>query len=83
VTLNLAIRNIGFHNLPNLGVKAHTLDPSTTKAEAGGSTGQPGLQSTYQDSQGYIEKPCLKTKWKKKKVQNNGIYSWNLKASRI
>ena len=27
--------------------------------------GQPGLQSEFQDSQGYTEKPCLK---KKKKV---------------
>jgi hypothetical protein len=30
--------------------------------------GQPGLQSEFQDSQGYTEKPCLeKTKKKKKK----------------
>ena len=34
------------------------------EAEVGGSLwvwGQPGLQSGYQNSQGYIEKPCLKT----------------------
>ena len=33
--------------------------------------GQPGLQSEFQDSQGYTEKPCLgktKTKTKKKKM---------------
>jgi hypothetical protein len=29
--------------------------------------GQPGLQSEFQDSQGYIEKPCLKKQKKKKK----------------
>jgi hypothetical protein len=29
--------------------------------------GQPGLQSEFQDSQGYTEKPCLK-KPKKKKI---------------
>jgi hypothetical protein len=28
--------------------------------------GQPGLQSEFQDSQGYTEKPCLKKKKKKK-----------------
>ena len=29
--------------------------------------GQPGLQSEFQDSQDYTEKPCLKKKKKKKK----------------
>jgi hypothetical protein len=29
--------------------------------------GQPGLQSEFQDSQGYTEKPCLEKKKKKKK----------------
>jgi hypothetical protein len=33
----------------------HTFDPSTWEAKAG----QPGLQSEFQDSQGYTEKPCL------------------------
>jgi hypothetical protein len=28
--------------------------------------GQPGLQSEFQDSQGYTEKPCLEKKEKKK-----------------
>jgi hypothetical protein len=32
--------------------------------------GQPGLQSEFQDSQGYTEKPCLK-KNKKTKTNNN------------
>jgi hypothetical protein len=29
--------------------------------------GQPGLQSEFQDSQGYTEKPCLEKRKKKKK----------------
>jgi hypothetical protein len=39
-----------------------TFNPSTWKAEAGGSLwvpDQPGLQSKFQDSQGYIEIPCF------------------------
>jgi hypothetical protein len=37
--------------------------------------GQPGLQSVFQDSQGYTEKPCLikpKKKKKKKKIPGQG-----------
>jgi hypothetical protein len=30
--------------------------------------GQPGLQSEFQDSQGYTEKPCPGKKKKKKKI---------------
>jgi hypothetical protein len=44
---------------------AHAFNPSTQEAEAGRFLvrGQPGLQSEFQDSQGYTEKPCLeKTK---------------------
>jgi hypothetical protein len=37
--------------------------------------GQPGLQSEFQDSQGYTEKPCLE-KPKKKKKQNELTGSW-------
>jgi hypothetical protein len=50
---------------------AHTFNPSTWEAEAGGFfvRGQPGLQSEFQDSQGYTEKPCLeKEKERKKEV---------------
>jgi hypothetical protein len=41
---------------------------------------QPGLQSEFQDSQGYIEKLCLKKPKKKKKQkknqkQNNKIFN--------
>jgi hypothetical protein len=32
--------------------------------------GQPGLQSEFQDSQGYTEKPCLEKPKKKKKKSN-------------
>jgi hypothetical protein len=49
-------------------VVALAFDPSTLEAEAGGSPSldQPGLQSEFQDSQGYTEKPCLgKTKQNK------------------
>jgi hypothetical protein len=48
-------------------VVAHAFNPSTWEAEAGGFLGQPDLQSEFQDSQGYTEKPCLKKKKKKKK----------------
>jgi hypothetical protein len=33
--------------------------------------GQPGLQSEFQDSQGYTEKPCLEKQKTKNKKQNN------------
>jgi hypothetical protein len=58
------------------GVVAHAFNPSTREAEAGGflSRGQSGLQSEFQDSQGYTEKPCLEKpkKEKKKKVYWGG-----------
>jgi hypothetical protein len=42
-----------------LGVVAHTFNLSTGEAEAGDFWvwGQPGLQSEFQDSQGYTENP--------------------------
>jgi hypothetical protein len=44
------------------GMVAHTFNPST---QEGGQAdfwvlGHPGLQSDFQESQGYREKPCLK-----------------------
>jgi hypothetical protein len=42
---------------------AHAFNPSTWEAEAGGF-----LQSEFQDSQSYTEKPCLEKPKKKKKV---------------
>jgi hypothetical protein len=43
------------------GMVVHAFDPSTWEAEAGGflSSRPPGLQSEFQDSQGYTEKHCL------------------------
>jgi hypothetical protein len=35
--------------------------------------GQPGLQSEFQVSQGYTEKPCLKTSKKKKKKKKKSM----------
>jgi hypothetical protein len=48
-------------------VVAHAFNPNTWETEAGEFwvQGQPGLQSEFQDSQGYTEK--LKKKKKKKK----------------
>jgi hypothetical protein len=42
--------------------------------------GQPGLQSEFQDSQGYTEKPCLeKPKTKNQKKKKNVILTMPLK----
>ena len=44
----------------------HAFNPSTWKAEAGGSlSSRPAWSTEFQDSQDYIEKPCLE----KKKIQ--------------
>jgi hypothetical protein len=44
----------------------HAFNPSTREAEAGRFLspvrGQPGLQSEFQDSLSYTEKPCLEKK---------------------
>jgi hypothetical protein len=50
-------------------VVVHAFNPSTQEAE----TGQPGLQSEFQDSQGYTEKPCLEkqNKTKQNKTKQN------------
>jgi hypothetical protein len=47
---------------------AHAFNPSTWEAEAGGflSSRHAGLQSEFQDSQGYTEKPCLEKQTNKK-----------------
>jgi hypothetical protein len=49
-------------------VVAHAFNPSTREAEAGGFL---SLQSEFQDSQGYTEKPCLKKQTNKKQKQTN------------
>jgi hypothetical protein len=52
-------------------VVVHIFNPSTWEAEAGRflSSRPPGLQSEFQDSQGYMEKPCLEKPKKKKKKE--------------
>ena len=42
-------------------VWVHTFNPSIQEVQTGGSLSlsQPGLQSKFQDSQGYTENPCL------------------------
>jgi hypothetical protein len=57
------------NNVFLLGMVVYAFNPSTWEAEAGGFL---SLQSEFQDSQGYTEKPCLekqknKTKQKQKK----------------
>jgi hypothetical protein len=46
----------------------HTFNPSTWEQRQADFSvrGQPGLQSEFQDSQGYTEKPCLENKNKNK-----------------
>ena len=57
---------------------AHAFNPCTWEAEAGGflSSSQPGLQSEFQDSKGYTEKPCLKKQNKNKKLEPDSMTSW-------
>jgi hypothetical protein len=52
-------------------VVVHTFNPSNWEAEAGRflSSRQPGLQSEFQDSQGYTEKQNKPTKTNKQKQQ--------------
>ena len=49
------------------GMEMHTFNPITWEAEAGGGQGQVGLQSEFQDSQDYTEKPCLNKQTNKQK----------------
>jgi hypothetical protein len=55
-------------------VVVHAFNPSTWEAEAGGflSSRLSGLQSEFQDTQGYTEKPCLK---KTNKQTNNKTHT--------
>jgi hypothetical protein len=68
-------------------VVVHTFNPSTQEAEAGRflSSRPAGLQSEFQDSQGYTEKPCLKKpkNEKTKNKQNNNKNNNKNKSSKI
>jgi hypothetical protein len=58
-------------------VVAHAFNPSTGEAEAGGFlSSRPGLQSEFQGSQGYTEKPCLEEQKKKKKKKSVSHHAW-------
>jgi hypothetical protein len=39
---------------------------------------KPGLQSEFQDSQGYTEKPCLEKQTNKKKQKQKLQREWNI-----
>jgi hypothetical protein len=63
----------------------HAFNPSTQEAEAGGSlsSGQPGLQSEFQDSQGYTEKPCLgkKNAFGSSEMHSRKVLAWFLQRT--
>jgi hypothetical protein len=64
-------------------VIAHVFNPSTREAQRQADfwvQGQPGLQSEFQDSQGYIEKLCLKKT--KNKTKKKIFFSFLLKKKR-
>jgi hypothetical protein len=68
------------------GVVAHAFSSSTREAEAGGflsSQGQPGLQSEFQDSKGYTEKPCLEKPNQTKPKQNKPKQNKTKKPERL
>jgi hypothetical protein len=57
-------------------VVQHIFNPSTWETEAGfWARGQPGLQSEFQDSQGYTEKPCHEKKQKHKNLNIKNLSS--------
>jgi hypothetical protein len=67
------------------GVVVHAFNPSTWEAEAGDFwvQGQPGLQSEFQDSQGYTEKPCLEKQKQKTNKPKNQIYIYIYKTDMV
>jgi hypothetical protein len=63
-------------------VVAHAFNPSTWETEAGRFLirGQPDLQSEFQDSQGYTEKPCLEKPKRKKEKEKKPRIRWGWRA---
>jgi hypothetical protein len=64
------------NSLTNQGV-AHTFNPITQEADVGKSLrvqGQPDLQSKFQDSHSYTERPYLKKKKRKRKRKKDQTY---------
>ena len=59
-----------------LGVVVHTFNPSTQEVDFW-VWGQPDLQSEFQDSQGYTEKPCPE----KQKTKTNQTNKQKVKLS--
>ena len=76
---------------------AHAFNSSTLRQADFRAPGQPGLQSEFQDSQGYTEKPCLKKKKKDKRKKkrkavglkkggsrdqrHSGMHTWEMAAT--
>jgi hypothetical protein len=55
IIINKSLKKIKIKISRVVVAAAQAFNPSIWEAEAGGS----GLQSEFQDSQGYTEKPCL------------------------
>ena len=66
------------------GVVAHAFNPSTREAEAGGFlSSRPAVQSEFQDSQGYTEKPCLEKPKKEKEKKRKKTFLKNKRKKRL
>lgn len=73
-----------FENPFLLGMGAQAFNPSTAEAEAGIRLWVQGLCNEFPDSQGYVERPCLK-RGKKEKEKNclafvNPLHKWQMWA---
>jgi hypothetical protein len=64
------------------GVVVHAFNPSTREAEAIRFLSSRPAWSTFQDSQGYTEKPCLEKSKKKKKKKKKTCMSMKKKNGR-
>ena len=62
---------------------AHAFNPGRQRQLDLWVQGQPGLQSEFQDSQGYTEKPCLEKAKKKKKKKKKTLKIKKKKKKKI